>query len=492
MKILLTSIGKSDSDPDKRFGPILRILIQREFDKLYLFYDKEEFHKIACQMLLYCRDEYDNLDVNYQPIIVDDPTDYNTIYPAMYSAIKSVLEENENENPKYTISLTSGTPTMHSCWFCLERGGSINAELIQISRDSVISEVTLKLDDFPHIKDVDAVKAKLTQISREKKAIESKLRLKGYEILGDSNPIQELREHIQKGASTNAIILITGEPGTGKELVARNIHSHSNRCEGRFVAINCSAIVSTLIESELFGHEKGAFTGALEMHIGKFEYANHGTIFLDEIGNMPLEAQSKLLRVLEEKVLQRVGGNDDIEINVRVIAATNKNLQAEIKEKKFRSDLFDRLNVCNIECPVLRYLQDDIPLIAEHYLNNFLEENKKSIPSPIFEKSAIDKLKSHTWPGNVRELRNTMERSAINYKGNKPLDESDVYILTKTDEIGTVKTATSLEDISEQAECKAVLESLNRHNWVKKNVIEELKTNYVTLNKIIKRCNINK
>jgi two-component system, NtrC family, response regulator AtoC len=230
-------------------------------------------------------------------------------------------------------------------------------------------------------------------------------------IIAKSSRMQRLIELIKTVGKSNATVLITGESGTGKELVARAIQSQSNRKNKPFVAVSCAALPESLLESELFGHEKGSFTGAYAQKKGKFEFANGGTLFLDEVGEMSANIQVHLLRVLEEKEFTRVGGNEPIRVDVRVISATNKDLTKAIERQEFREDLYYRLNVVNIELPPLRERKEDIPLLAEHFLNKFSLENRKSIAG--FCPEAMEFLLEHDWPGNVRELENSIERAVI-------------------------------------------------------------------------------
>jgi len=232
-----------------------------------------------------------------------------------------------------------------------------------------------------------------------------------YEIVGQSPAIMQVKEMIDRVAPTEARVLITGASGTGKELVAHQIHEKSNRAKGPFVEVNCAAIPSELIESELFGHEKGSFTSAIRQRIGKFEQANGGTLFLDEIGDMSLSAQSKVLRALQENKITRVGSDKDIHINVRVIAATNKNLLKEIENNTFREDLYHRLSVILIHVPTLNERLEDIPLLAEHF--NTLICNEYGMSKKTITKDAIEELQKIQWRGNVREFRNVLERLII-------------------------------------------------------------------------------
>lgn len=234
-------------------------------------------------------------------------------------------------------------------------------------------------------------------------------------IIAKSSKMQRVIEVIKVVAKSNATVLITGESGTGKELVARAIQSQSHRRNKPFVAVSCAALPESLLESELFGHEKGSFTGAYAQKKGKFEFANGGTLFLDEIGEMSANIQVHLLRVLEEKEFTRVGGNEPIKVDVRVISATNKDLRKAIEKQEFREDLYYRLNVVSIELPPLRERKEDIPLLAEHFLHKFAMENQKEITG--FSPEAMELVLDYDWPGNVRELENAIERAVILAKG---------------------------------------------------------------------------
>lgn len=234
---------------------------------------------------------------------------------------------------------------------------------------------------------------------------------KAYDIVGDSEAITNIKEMIERVAPTDARVLITGENGTGKELVARWLHELSGRCGNAFIEVNCAAIPSELIESQLFGHEKGAFTSAIKQRKGDFELANGGTLFLDEIGDMSLSAQAKVLRALQENKITRVGGEKEIPINVRIVAATNKNVREEIAKNNFREDLYHRLSVIIIDVPPLRDRLEDIPLLVEHFSAEI--SNSQGKPIKQFSNKAYDELKKLPWTGNVRELRNVVERLII-------------------------------------------------------------------------------
>lgn len=255
----------------------------------------------------------------------------------------------------------------------------------------------------------------------ENKALKRKV-AKKYEMIGESDSLLEIHALIDKVAPTEARILITGENGTGKELVAHQLHEKSHRSKAPFVEVNCAAIPSELIESELFGHLKGAFTSAIKDRPGKFEAANGGTLFLDEIADMSLAAQAKVLRALQENKVQRVGSDKDISVEVRVIAATNKNLKEEIDEGRFREDLFHRLAVILIEVPALSERIEDIPLLANHFMKQLAAEQRMEIKA--FSTDAIKELQNYPWSGNIRELRNVVERLLI--LGSNPVSVDDI------------------------------------------------------------------
>ncbi|MEI7896121.1 MAG: sigma-54 dependent transcriptional regulator [bacterium] len=242
-----------------------------------------------------------------------------------------------------------------------------------------------------------------------------------YEMIGTSEPMQKIRDMIAKVAPTEARVMITGENGTGKELVARHLHALSNRSTGPFIEVNCAAIPAELIESNLFGHEKGSFTSAIRQHKGDFEQASGGTLFLDEIGDMSLSAQSKVLRALQENKITRVGGEKEIPVDVRIIAATNKNIREEIRNRTFREDLYHRLSVIVIEVPPLHKRLDDIPLLVGHFLGDFCTGMGK-LPMEISDE-AMDALRELRWSGNIRELKNVVERLAILCDGTITADD---------------------------------------------------------------------
>src|SRR5437868_4641778 len=277
----------------------------------------------------------------------------------------------------------------------------------------------------------------LRQENRELKlAMESK-----YEIVGGSAALRRVLEAVQRAAPTNATVMLLGESGVGKELVARTIHRNSPRAGQRFIQVNCAAIPEELIESELFGHEKGSFTGATEKQIGKFEQADRGTIFLDEVGDMSPKTQAKVLRVLQEQEVERLGSARTIKVDVRVIAATNKNLEEAIERGEFREDLFFRLNVIPIYVPPLRERPEDVPLLIKHYLDTLSRENNQK--SRRMTPAAIDAMKRYRWRGNIRELRNTVERLIIMTPG-EMIDVGDLPDVIRSDKGAPPRVAASI------------------------------------------------
>ena len=247
-------------------------------------------------------------------------------------------------------------------------------------------------------------------LANENKVLKKAVKIQN-QMIGESGPMLEVKDMIEKVAPTNARVLITGENGTGKELVARQLHELSPRNRGPFIEVNCAAIPAELIESQLFGHEKGSFTSAIKQKKGDFELADGGTLFLDEIGDMSLSAQAKVLRALQENKIVRVGGEKEIPVNVRILAATNKNLKSEIEKGNFREDLYHRLSVIVINVPPLRERKDDIPLLVSNFLEIIAQDMGK--PVPTFEPEALEALKKYQWTGNIRELRNIVERLVI-------------------------------------------------------------------------------
>ncbi|MCU1230545.1 MAG: Fis family transcriptional regulator [Acidobacteria bacterium] len=276
-------------------------------------------------------------------------------------------------------------------------------------------------------------------------------------LIGESDVMKKLDQQVRSAAPSNSRVLITGENGSGKEIVARNLHRLSHRAEQPFIDVNCAAIPEELIESELFGHRKGAFTGAIDERKGKFELADGGTLFLDEIGDMSLKTQAKVLRVLQEQTFQKVGGQQTITVDVRVIAATNKDLEAEIGGGSFRSDLYYRLNVIPIEVPPLRTRGNDIVLLAEYFLRRFAAES--GAPRKKLSAGAATKLRAYHWPGNVRELRNVIERLAILLPG-ETIEAEDIQLGTRAEAVAPIAANLTLKEARDEFEKQYILARL--------------------------------
>jgi two-component system nitrogen regulation response regulator NtrX len=336
-----------------------------------------------------------------------------------------------------------------------------------------------------------AVRHALDQVRLEKENLQLRQSLqRQQEIVGKSAALQEIKELIHLVAETNGRVLIRGESGTGKELVARAIHQGSARQEKPFVEVNCAAIPEDLIESELFGHEKGSFTGATAKRRGKFELADGGTIFLDEVADMSLRTQAKVLRVLEEQRFERVGGSDSLEVDVRVIAASNKDLEGEIKEGRFREDLYYRLNVVPLYVPPLRERKEDIPLLVDHFLGEFCREygkrEKKIAPE------AMELLVQCPWPGNVRELKNLIERLIIMVPSSiiSPADIRSSLRSPAFAEAGEPMGEDSLKAARERFEKDYILDHLRQNNWNISKTAEKLGIERSNLHRKLKAYDI--
>ncbi|MEK7309139.1 MAG: sigma-54 dependent transcriptional regulator [Nitrospirota bacterium] len=306
-----------------------------------------------------------------------------------------------------------------------------------------------------------------------------------WEIVGESPQIITLKDTISKAAASQGRILIFGESGTGKELVARALHEASSRKNKGFVEVNCAAIPNELIESELFGHEKGSFTGAFERKKGKFELADEGTLFLDEIGDMSLATQAKVLRVIETQEFQRVGGSKNIKVDVRIIAATNKNLEEEIKKVNFRDDLYFRLNVIPINLPPLRERKDDIPLLVERFLEIFAQQYGQKTKK--ISKTTLNALMDYDWPGNVRELKNTIERLMI-MNSAEIIEINHIASLRETK--ADYESFKTLREARKQFEKDFILAKLQKNNWNVSKTADNLEIERSNLHKKIKALGI--
>jgi Nif-specific regulatory protein len=377
----------------------------------------------------------------------------------------------------------------------------ICAPVVSISDQKVLALIHLYCTDFSRTLDAENLEFTLAlaehlggalrrmrrqaSLEGENQSLRDQLRVES-ELVGNSQAIQAIENQVARVAGTNATVLIRGESGSGKELVARAIHYSSPRKDGPFVCLNCAALSETLLESELFGHEKGAFTGATDKKVGKFEAADHGTIFLDEIGEMSIGTQAKLLRVLEGHPFERVGGSTAIRVDVRVVSATNQPLEQAIQAGGFRRDLFFRLQVVEIRVPPLRERRDDIPLLADHFLKRFVRETGRKIKG--FSAAGLRKMEEYDWPGNVRELRNVVERAVA--LGNGPLlDAPDIWLssLEMGGQAGLAPTADAYQPVSiEEIEKQHILKTLQHTDWNKSQAASILKIERSTLDRKIK------
>ena len=339
------------------------------------------------------------------------------------------------------------------------------------------------------------------------------------DIVGDSRVIREVFSTVRKLADTDSTVLILGESGTGKELIARAVHTHSPRVDKNFVVVNCGAIPAELLESELFGHEKGSFTGAIRSRIGKFELAHRGTIFLDEIGDMSPALQVKLLRILQEQEFERVGGNQVIRTDVRILAATNQNLAKAIKEGRFREDLFYRLNVIPINLPPLRDRKEDIPLLVGHFIKRFNRTKRRTISG--VDAAAMKLVEEYGWPGNVRELENICERLVVlkgagmivavdlpyYVTGDKSFENqlhadmllvggNEVELEERSKSDGPIteipEAGISLKEVVEEYEMSLIMQALEKCNWVKNKAANMLGLNRTTLVEKLKKRGISR
>ncbi len=326
----------------------------------------------------------------------------------------------------------------------------------------------------------------LSNLERENMVLREQIIQQGFEeILGESPAMQKVFSVIRKVATTDASVLVMGESGTGKELVAKAIHRSSNRSQGPFITINCGAIPETLLESELFGHEKGSFTSADTRRKGKIEYADGGTLFLDEIGELSAALQVKLLRFLQEHRIERIGGRETIPVDVRVIAATNRDLKQEIAEKRFREDLYYRLGVVTVVLPPMRERKEDTVLLAKAFVQKFSLQYQKEMKG--FSGEALASIKSYSWPGNVRELENRVKRAVIMSEG-RILAASDLELPNAS----PTNCSLSLKEIREQAEEEHIKDVLMRCNWNISKAALELDISRPTLHELIKKYQISK
>ena len=376
--------------------------------------------------------------------------------------------------------------------------------LIMTAYSSVDTAIeALKLGAYDYLTkplDFDVLKLTLermldhTRLAGENRLLRDRLSFQGVQsdMIGASGPMQELAYLISTVAPTEATALINGESGTGKELVATSLHKGSPRSERTLVSVNCAALSESLLESELFGHEKGAFTGADKQRDGRFVQADGGTLFLDEIGEIPLPLQAKLLRALQQGEIQRVGSDTPIKVDVRLIAATNRNLQEEVEAGNFREDLFYRLNVIGVHVPALRDRKEDIPLLADHFVQRFAEKNRKALKG--ITPQAMDILIHYSWPGNVRELENAMERAVILATGEYLTEKELPRNLTaesSSEAAISVSSSSSLAGLSlDELEKKAIVDTLESCSGNKSEAARRLGITRATLHNKLKRYGV--
>jgi DNA-binding NtrC family response regulator len=465
---LLTFVGSRDPcalgtvEGVEQPGPVLTLLRERQFQRIVLFstpamYENAERTRDAL------RAAHGELDIALLPLAIDDPTDY----AAIFRELKPVLQDMAKKQPlrRYWVSVNSGTPQMHACWLMLVQSGALRARILQVRAADLASGVTAAVtewDDLPELartapsisesrsfgivfrepkwscqdepqeepdhvvlsRDLESARASRTPrrtraaqtipatLPPVRPALES-LRLK-LGIIGDHPALMEVLERAEVAAPTDMAVLITGETGTGKDLIARLVHRLSDRSDKPFVPLNCGAIARELVESTLFGHARGAFTGAIRDHQGKFEEAHGGTLFLDELGDLPLDVQVKLLRVIEDGVIQRVGSPHTTTVDVRIVAATHRDLREGIEAGTFREDLYYRITVVELNIPPLHERPTDIPKLAAHLMEGI---NAQIAAPKRLSPDALARLEGYRWPGNVRGLRNALTRSAISCRG---------------------------------------------------------------------------
>ncbi|MBI2193596.1 MAG: sigma 54-interacting transcriptional regulator [Planctomycetes bacterium] len=428
-EVLLTFTGFHDPyvkglvGQDEQPGPILSLAKASTFDHIILF-STPSTAELTQETMAALKTVSSASTVEIREVPLDDPTDYFAILRGLRKHIREIAEA--FKGAAFFVAVASGTPQMHACWVLLAAGGEIPARLLHVrppkfvtKERPLVSEVDLSAKEFP------AVRAKIGVVETPLcGTADLEMAVQQLGIVGDHPSMKKALETVGALAASDVPILIRGETGTGKELIARLIHRLSGRPAECFVALNCAAIPEDLVESILFGHRKGAFTGAVSDQQGKFDLADKGTLFLDELAELPPPTQAKLLRVLQDGLIEAVGDKKPHKVNVRVVAATNRNVAKAIKQDKFREDLYYRLNVGEIVLPQLRDRRSDIPKIALYILDRINATMK--LPRRLSQ-AALARLQTHDWPGNVRDLQNVIERSA-RLTRNEVLDADDLLI----------------------------------------------------------------
>ncbi len=466
MDVLLTFTGFHDPyfkglvDQEEQPGPILSLLSARSFDHIFLF-DTPSTQRVTQETKDAIAKLHRHGEVHVLEVNLDDPTNYKDIFKGLRTHLQQIIEAFPSAN--FFIAVASGTPQMHACWVLLTASGEIPARILHVrpphfvtKENPLVSEVDLSSREFPTVRS----QAGLIPIEENEVDFDSARIQLG--IVGDHPAMQRALEIGAMLAPSQAPILILGETGTGKELFARFIHRLSGRIRETFVAVNCAAIPEDLVESLLFGHKKGAFTGAITDQVGKFDAADKGTLFLDELGELPLAAQAKLLRVLQDGLVEPIGQTKSHKVDVRIVGATNRDLRKLVRQGKFRQDLFYRLNVGEVKLPPLRERRSDIPKLALHILdrlNGSLRRPKR------LSSEALSRLQSHNWAGNVRDLENVIERS-VRLCRHDVLDADDLIItepITYADPLDALPYPSegfSLEDFLGSARKQMILRAL--------------------------------
>lgn len=475
MDILLTFAGSRDPfnpeavEGDFTDGPVLTLLSEKQFQRIYIFTTPNTLlNAQGLRREIIARNHEG--ETRIFNIDIPDPTDYEELYLHIYKRCQEIMAENEAQKPEYFIATASGTPQMQTVWFLLAQSELVPATLLKITpprflkpNQKAVSEIKLSLEKFPRISSPSQreLEIETTYLRKEKLEAERKdlvLQFSQYKMIGKSPQLEQVKDTITAASHYDSAVLIQGATGTGKELVARAIHFNSMRKTEPFIVVNCAAIPETLVESELFGHEKGAFTGAIQQKKGRFELADKGTIFLDEVGDMPLSAQAKILRVLQDNEITRVGGTKTIKADVRFIAATNRDLAALISEDKFREDLYYRLKVIDIQMPSLSERREDIPLLIEYFLglHNHRYKHQKQL-----NRETMKLLFEYDWPGNIRELENTVERAFVLAKGNI-IKETDLPLEMSTRGASWIKEKTGIRIPPSGLDFEAYLKELEK------------------------------
>jgi len=469
MRILLTFSGFHDPytmgliGQEEQPGPIISLVKFRNFDRIILFSTPNTGKNTSDtkDVILFLNPR---LEVEIKDISLIDPTDYLAILQGLRHHIREII--NQDPVADYFVAVASGTPQMHACWLLLAASGELPARLLNIrpprfvTRDvPLVSEIDVTSPEFPVIR-LNVTPIEVPEIPAAD--LQSAIRKLG--IVGDHPAMRKALETAALLAQSYLPILILGETGTGKELFARFIHLVSGRPSDRFIPVNCAAIPQELVESILFGHKKGAFTGALSDQLGKFDLADKGTLFLDELGDLPLPIQAKLLRVIQDGMVEPVGARKPHQVEVRIIAATNQDLRRAIQAGKFREDLYYRLNVGEIRLPPLRDRRSDIPPIALNILDRINAHFRR--PKRLAPK-ALTRLQAHSWPGNVRDLENVLERSA-RLTSKEVLAADDLLIsepLASPDPLAMIPepfAGFSLEEFLSQARQQLVLRAMEK------------------------------